>query len=197
MDDDAVPSSPEAMAQGQILRDRALNLVAADETTDEERIRALIALTRDSAAPALVARQLLYERLCTNPADGICERAIGLLDAVLGRGLWRHGESKSQRNDGSPPRLVVNPQARAVIRRSGGMLFVWPVRHVGPRCVLTLLRASVDPPDSALEFARFELSDLLLFLGPTLPLPRELWVEACGRWTSRLRAYWNGLAYVA
>ena len=95
-------------------------------------------------------------------------------------------------------RVVASPEAVAFICDRGGLLFVWRVFSHGPRCTLTMLRASVDPPARALEFRRVELSGFFLFLHPDMrSLPDELWVEVGGWRVPHVRAYWDGLAYVA
>jgi hypothetical protein len=94
--------------------------------------------------------------------------------------------------------VVVSPETVAFIRDGGGLLFVWPRWSHGPRCPLTMLRASLDPPSRALEFRRIALPGFLLFLHPDLrSLPEELWVEVRGRRFPHVNAYWDGLAYVA
>jgi hypothetical protein len=99
---------------------------------------------------------------------------------------------------GCPMLLVVSPETVAFIRDRGGLLFVWPSRSHGPRCTLTMLRASLDPPSRALEFRRIALPELLLFLHPDMrSLPTELWVEVHGQRFPHVNAYWDGLAYVA
>jgi len=98
----------------------------------------------------------------------------------------------------TPMRVLASQEAVRFISDRGGLLFVWGICSHGPRCTLTLLRASVDPPAKALEYRRVELSEFLLFLHPDLrSLPDELWVELHGKRGPRVRVYWNGVAYVA
>jgi hypothetical protein len=94
--------------------------------------------------------------------------------------------------------VVVSRETEAFIRDGGGLLFVWPSLSHGPRCTLTLLRASLDPPPRALEFRRIVLPEFLLFLHPDMrSLPKELLLKLRGRSFPHVCAYWDGLAYVA
>jgi hypothetical protein len=93
--------------------------------------------------------------------------------------------------------VVASSKVVGLIRDNGGLLFVWPHRSRGPRCSLTVLRASLAPPSRALEFRRIVLPHFLLFLHPDLrTLPRELWLEGRGSRVPHVSAYWNGVAYV-
>lgn len=94
-------------------------------------------------------------------------------------------------------RIVASPEAIARIRERGGLLFVRRVSYRGPRLVLTLLDASLDPPDDAFDYRRFDQGQFLLFLHPLRSVPEELWVEVRERGSGELFVYWNGLAYVA
>ncbi len=94
--------------------------------------------------------------------------------------------------------VVVSRETEVFIGEGGGLLFVWPSRSYGPQCTLTTLHASLDPPPRALEFRRIILPEFLLFVHPDMrSLPKELWVEVRGRKRPHVRAYWDGLAYVA
>jgi hypothetical protein len=94
-------------------------------------------------------------------------------------------------------RIVASPEAIASIRERGGLLFVRPVSYRGPRLVLTLLKASLDPPDDAFDYCRFDHGQFLLFLHPFLrSAPEELWVEVRERGAPEPRVYWNGVAFV-
>jgi len=94
--------------------------------------------------------------------------------------------------------VVVSPETVAFIRDRGGLLFVWACRSHGPRCTLTTLRASLDPPRRALEFRRIALPEFLVFLHPDMrSLPSELRVELRGNTFPHVNAYWDGLAWVA
>lgn len=61
-----------------------------------------------------------------------------------------------------------SPAAAAFIRKHGGQLFVWPTQHRSFRLVLTLLEASTEPPDRALEYRRIQTDSFLLFLHPAI-----------------------------
>ena len=47
-------------------------------------------------------------------------------------------------------RIVASPETVSGIRDGGGLLFVWRAASRGPRLVLTILVASLDPPPDAL-----------------------------------------------
>jgi hypothetical protein len=95
-------------------------------------------------------------------------------------------------------RIVASPKTVARIRDGGALLFMWPCSSRGPRLVLTVLVASLDPPPDALDYRRFEHDRLTLFLHPSIhSLPDELWVEFRGRRLRHVCVYWNGLAFVA
>ena len=95
-------------------------------------------------------------------------------------------------------RIIASPETVSGIRDGGGLLFVWPACSRGPRLVLTILVASLDPPPDALEYSRFDHDLLTLFLHPRIhSLPDELWVEFRGYRRPHVCVYWNGLAFVA
>ena len=59
------------------------------------------------------------------------------------------------------------------------------------------LRTSTEPPEDALEWRRFETKGFLVFVPPWMRrLPRELHIEATGRFRRRVRAFWDGCAFV-
>ena len=95
-------------------------------------------------------------------------------------------------------RIVASPETVSGIRDGGGFLFVWPAVSRGPRLVLTILVASLDPPPNAFDYRRFDGGPFTLFLHPNIhSLPDELWVELRGHRYPHVHVYWNGLAYVA
>ena len=95
-------------------------------------------------------------------------------------------------------RIVASPETVSGIRNGGGLLFVRPALSRGPRLVLTILVASLDPPPNAFDYRRFDHDCLTLFFHPNMhSLPDELWVELRGHRIPHVRVYWNGLAYVA
>jgi hypothetical protein len=92
--------------------------------------------------------------------------------------------------------VVVSASTAEAIDRQGGRLYVWLRRN--PCCGgTTTLEASTSPPLGK-EFRREETSaSFELFLPKHLAsLPEELHVETKGR-SHRVRAYWNGCAWVA
>lgn len=93
-------------------------------------------------------------------------------------------------------RIVASVETVGLIRQSGGLLFVWATRSLGPRLALTTLTASLDPPPNAFDFARQEINGFTLFVHPNLdPPPEELWIDFQGRRRLHPCAYWNGLAF--
>ncbi len=95
--------------------------------------------------------------------------------------------------------MQVDASSAAVvfIREHGGQLFVWPTQHRSFRLVLTLLEASTEPPDRALEYRRIQADEFLLFLHPAIRrLPDLLRVELRGHHRDHIAVYWEGLAYV-
>jgi hypothetical protein len=92
--------------------------------------------------------------------------------------------------------VVVSDSAAEAIGQQGGRLYVWPRRA---HCCggTTTLQASTSAP-SGKQFRREETSaSFELFLPQHLAtLPDELHVDARGR-SRRIRAYWNGCAWVA
>jgi hypothetical protein len=53
-------------------------------------------------------------------------------------------------------RIIASPETVSGIRNGGGLLFVWPAPSRGPRLVLTILAASLDPPPNAFDYWRFD-----------------------------------------
>jgi hypothetical protein len=83
----------------------------------------------------------------------------------------------------------------AFIRRHGGRLFVRARRH-GCCGALTLLDAATEPMPVG-EYVRLPAEGFVVFLAPSRrPLPAEIPVELRGLLRRRIKAYWNGCAYV-
>jgi hypothetical protein len=94
-------------------------------------------------------------------------------------------------------RIVASDEARQLVLRAGGLVFVWPRRSVANRLALTTLETSCEPPPGALDFRRFEANGFLAFLHPSMQmLPRHLELQVRGWRRRRVAAFWNGLAYV-
>ncbi|MFN8233425.1 MAG: hypothetical protein U0V56_08140 [Actinomycetota bacterium] len=94
-------------------------------------------------------------------------------------------------------RILATSEARSIIKDQGGLLFVWTVTVGNVRGWARTLRTSTEPPQDALEWRRFETKGFLVFVPPWMRhLPRELHIEATGRIRRRVRAFWNGCAYV-
>jgi hypothetical protein len=92
--------------------------------------------------------------------------------------------------------VVATPEARSMINDDGGLLFV-RVTVGSVRGAIKTLLTSTEPPANALDYQRFETKGFLVFLEPGVRPPRELHVHAIGRFRRRIRAFWNGCAFVA
>ena len=90
-------------------------------------------------------------------------------------------------------RLVAEPDALTAVRQQGRMLYIWPKAS---RCCSALtytLEAGTSPP--AKEFRRVHEGDgIEVFATPGLTEPQELHLELGRR--GKLRAFWNGLAWI-
>ena len=77
------------------------------------------------------------------------------------------------------------------IRERGGALYVWPRKA---RCCggAITLEAATEPPDKV--FRRVEAEGIDLFVAAGMMAPQSLHVEISRR--GRIRAFWNGLAWV-
>ena len=93
-------------------------------------------------------------------------------------------------------RIVTTPEARSRIRDDGGLLFVRVSRIASVRGAIRTLLTSTDPPPDALDYQRFETKGFLVFLEPGVRPPRELHVTVVGLFRRRVRAFWDGCAYV-
>jgi hypothetical protein len=93
--------------------------------------------------------------------------------------------------------VIASGRMLAYMREHGGLLFVWPEPSWGPRSTLVMLQASLDPPADALDYARVDLDEFVLFLHPNLGRPHRLGLKLRGRKSPVIRAFWNGLPYVA
>jgi hypothetical protein len=93
-------------------------------------------------------------------------------------------------------RIITSPEARSLINDDGGLLFVRISRLASVRGAIRTLLTSTEPPPDALEYQRFETKGFLVFLEPGVRPPRELHVAVVGRFRRRVRAFWNGCAYV-
>jgi hypothetical protein len=88
-------------------------------------------------------------------------------------------------------RLVTSPAAAEHVRAAGGAVYVWPTR--ASCCGGTVeLRASTQAPDKT--FRRAEVDGLELYLTAGMGEPDVLELDLSRR--GKLRAYWNGLAWV-
>jgi len=100
----------------------------------------------------------------------------------------------SQRDD---LRLVASDDALAFVRERGGRLYVWTKRH---RCcggALTLVESSTEPRRGR-EFKRLAVAGLEVYVPTTMhELPSELHLTLRRFPTARVRAFWNGCAWVS
>lgn len=93
-------------------------------------------------------------------------------------------------------RIVTSPEARSIICDDGGLLFVRVSRLASVRGAIRTLLTTTRPPADALDYQRFETRGYLVFLEPGVRPPRELHVTVVGRFRRRVRAFWNGCAFV-
>jgi hypothetical protein len=93
-------------------------------------------------------------------------------------------------------RIFATPEARSRIRDDGGLLFVRISPLASVRGAMRHILVSTEPPPDALDYQRYETKGFLLFLQPGLGPPRELHVQMVGWFSRRVRAFWNGCAFV-
>jgi hypothetical protein len=94
-------------------------------------------------------------------------------------------------------RILASPEARSIIKDQGGLLFVWVATIGNARGWAKTLHTSTEPPEDALDWRRIEHKGFLVFIPPWMRrMPRELHLVATGRIRRRVRAFWNGRAYV-
>lgn len=93
--------------------------------------------------------------------------------------------------DSMSTELVASAGVIDAIRERGGALYVWPRKA---RCCggTITLEAATGPPDKL--FRRVEAADIDVFVPVGMAEPETLHVEISRR--GRIRAFWNGLAWV-
>lgn len=94
-------------------------------------------------------------------------------------------------------KLVSSRPATEFVLAHGGRLWVWASAKAccgGTR----FIEASVDPPADAGRFTRVDGGDFELFVRATglHSLPEEIHVDLGGIRRRRVRAFWNGCAYL-
>ena len=94
-------------------------------------------------------------------------------------------------------KLVTSPDATEFVLEHGGCLYVWAGTTAccgGTR----FIEASTEPPVDAERFLRAITGDFDVFVRPAGPegFPDELDVDLGGLRRRRVRAYWNGCAYL-
>ncbi len=90
-------------------------------------------------------------------------------------------------------RLVIEPRARELVQERGGAVYVWAR---GTRCCrgrTFFLECSTEPPERELELVH-AADGFQVLTTRALRLPDELHLEVDRR--GRLRAYWNGQAWI-
>ena len=94
--------------------------------------------------------------------------------------------------------IVASSGEAEYVQVHGGLLFVRRRIHGQySRVPLEVLEASTEPPPDALDYRRVQADRFLLFLDPSLrQLPRELHLAVRGWSRRRVRAYWDGCAFV-
>ena len=83
-----------------------------------------------------------------------------------------------------------------MIRENGGLLFVTLSPLASIRGAMRRLLTSTNLPDDALDYQRFETEGFVVFLEPGIHAPRELHLQMVGWLHRRLKAFWNGYAFV-
>ena len=87
--------------------------------------------------------------------------------------------------------VVAKPEVIESIQERGGALYVWPRKA---RCGGTIrLEASTERPDRA--FRRVTVRGIELYVTVGLKQPESLHLELGRR--GRIRAFWNGLAWIS
>jgi hypothetical protein len=88
-------------------------------------------------------------------------------------------------------KLIGSATATRYVQQQGGALYVWP-RKAGCCGGLVTLEASTERPDR--EFRLVSAHEFELFLPVGMREPESLHLELSRR--GRVRAFWNGLAWV-
>jgi hypothetical protein len=97
---------------------------------------------------------------------------------------------------GNGMEVLATPEVRSMIRENGGLLFVTLSPLASIRGAMRRLLTSTNLPDDALDYQRFETKGFVVFLEPGIRAPRELHLQMVGRLHRRLKAFWNGYAFV-
>lgn len=104
----------------------------------------------------------------------------------------------SHESEDQPLRIIASDDVREFVRQHGGRLYVWATDHRCCRGLLTLLDADTRQPENwneRSEWAPAAGFEVYLDAG-WHGRPEELVLElSWGR--RKVRAYWNGCAYVA
>jgi hypothetical protein len=93
-------------------------------------------------------------------------------------------------------KVLATPEVRSMIRENGGLLFVRLSPLASIRGAMRRVLTSTDLPEDALDYQRFETKGFMVFLEPGIRAPRELHLHMVGRLRRRLKAFWNGHAFV-
>lgn len=103
----------------------------------------------------------------------------------------------SHESEDDPLRIVATDQARAFIQARGGRLYVWATEHGCCRGRMTLLDVDTTRPEGWDPHSEWTVADgFEVYLdGGWHGRPEELVLEL--NWSGRkVRAYWNGCAYL-
>jgi hypothetical protein len=91
-------------------------------------------------------------------------------------------------------KVTASPAAVEFVRERGGKLFVWPSSSRCCRGALTFLEAAPEP-DERHAFRHVPADEIDVYVD--LPrLPEELEIDVSGRFHQKVRAYWEGCAWV-
>ncbi len=94
-------------------------------------------------------------------------------------------------------KVIASPRATEYVLARGGRLYVW-ARSTACCGGTRFIEASTDAPADADRFTAIPARDFELLVRAAGPdgLPDELHVELGGIRRHRVRAYWNGCAYL-
>ena len=93
-------------------------------------------------------------------------------------------------------KVLATPEVRSMIGENGGLLFVRLSPLASIRGAMRRVLTSTNLPEDALDYQRFETKGLVVFLEPGIRAPRELHLHMVGRLHRRVKAFWNGSAFV-
>jgi hypothetical protein len=95
-------------------------------------------------------------------------------------------------------RVVASPEVTALVRASGGRVFVWPLTLEGVHAGTGVfsLEAATESPGAGHEFVRVQAKGFEVLIDASEHgLPDELHLAVKGWRRKRIRAYWNGHSF--